>query len=280
MMQQIFVVDEATCVGCGECAADCPYGLIVMDGDRPHLPAEQAAMCVNCHHCLAICPTAAVTIHGCKPEDSLPLPGNKPTAEQMAMLIKSRRTTRRYQPESLTREEIDYLMETLAYAPTGVNNRGVLFTLIDDPKVMEVFRQATYKALQEKMDGGGLPAGMEYLEEAVKRAKESGIDTIFRGAPNFIIASSPQGGPSPEVDCHIALSYFELLAAGMGLGTVWSGLAKWSLTMLAPQLLQQLGIPESHSIGYMMAFGRPAVTYHRTVQRQNRAINRVTSFNS
>ena len=122
---------------------------------------------------------------------------------------------------------------------------------------------------------GGLQAGMEYLQEAVVKSMDSGQDIIFRGAPQFIIASAPKTGSSPEADCHIALSYFELMAASMGLGTVWSGLAKWSLTMFTPESLYKLGIPESYTIGYMMAFGRPAVIYHRTVQRENCHINRV-----
>jgi nitroreductase/NAD-dependent dihydropyrimidine dehydrogenase PreA subunit len=275
-MNKILAVNDETCIGCGECSADCPYGLIAMEGDRPVMDDSQAGMCVQCHHCLAICPTGALGIQGRKPSDSLKLPGNRPSAEQLAMLIKGRRTIRRYRSEPVSLEEIDFLLQTVAYAPTGVNNRQVLFTLIEEPRVMEEFRQATYRTLQAKIADGGLPAGMEYLEEAARRANDSGEDTIFRGAPHFLVASSPKDGPSPEVDCHIALSYFELLAASMGLGTVWSGLAKWSLTMIAPELLVKLGIPESHVIGYMMAFGRPAVTYHRTVQRENNNVHRVT----
>jgi hypothetical protein len=38
---------------------------------------------------------------------------------------------------------------------------------------------------------------------------------------------------------------------------------------------RKLNIPDSHIIGYMMLFGKPAVTYYRTVQRNNVKINRV-----
>ena len=71
------------------------------------------------------------------------------------------------------------------------------------------------------------------------------------------------------------LTYFELLAASMGLGTVWNGMAKWILTTYMPDTLKAMGIPESHAIGYMMSFGKPKVTYQRTVQRIGNAINRV-----
>ena len=277
-MEQLLAIDETICTGCGECALDCPYGLIEMKDDMPTMTSGQEAMCLRCHHCLAVCPTGALHIDSRNSDDSLPLPGDRPSAEQLATLMKGRRTIRRYLDQPVTREEIDFLLQTVAYAPTAINNRKVLFTIIDDPAVMDGFRQAVYAKLGKMIADGSLPKGMEYLEEAIRKAMDSGQDTIFRGAPHFVIASSPKAGPCPEVDCHIALSYFELLAASMNLGTVWSGLAKWSLTLLVPEFLPRLGIPESHSIGYMMAFGRPAVTYHRTVQRENANINRVTEF--
>jgi nitroreductase/NAD-dependent dihydropyrimidine dehydrogenase PreA subunit len=274
-LNPLLEVNDKTCIGCGECAQDCPYGLIEMKDDLPTMNKEQEGLCLKCHHCLAVCPAGALHIQGRNPAASLPLPGNRPSAEQLAMLIKGRRTIRRYRNEPVSRKEIDFLLNTVAYSPTAVNNRQVHFTVIEDPLAMEGFRKAVYSKLQSIIATGGLPTGMEYLEDAVRKSVDNGQDTIFRGAPHFIIASSPKTSFSPEVDCLIALSYFELLAVSMGLGTVWSGLAKWSLTTLAPELLVSLGIPESHSIGYMMGFGWPAVTYHRTVQRENMHINRI-----
>ena len=45
----------------------------------------------------------------------------------------------------------------------------------------------------------------------------------------------------------------------MGLGTVWDGLARWAFTDLMPEFSGKLGIPEDHTLGYVMDFGRPAV---------------------
>jgi hypothetical protein len=73
----------------------------------------------------------------------------------------------------------------------------------------------------------------------------------------------------------IALTYFELLASSAGLGTLWDGLAKWALTAILPEMTKKLGIPESHTLGYMMLFGKPAVQYYRTVQRGEPQVNRV-----
>jgi hypothetical protein len=52
----------------------------------------------------------------------------------------------------------------------------------------------------------------------------------------------------------------------------------WALTEFFPDLAGRLGVPKAHTIGYCMAFGRPAVRYHRTVQRGPAKLNLVESF--
>ena len=270
-----FTVDEKLCVGCGECAADCPYGVIVMAGGYPRLAPERQEMCIACQHCLAVCEPGALHIHGLNPEDSLPLAGNLPSPEQLATLMRGRRSVRRYATRPVASEQIDFLLDAVACAPTGINNRQVLFTVIDDPQIMENLRRLVYGTLDTIIREGRLPAGMEFFRAMVEDALNNGRDNIFRGAPHLLIVSAPENSPSPETDCHIALSYFELLAASMGLGTLWSGLAKWAMTMIAPELLARLAVPANHRVGYMMVFGHPAVTYHRTVQRTSEHVNRV-----
>lgn len=273
-----FAVDETKCIGCGECAADCPYGIIAMQGERPALIEARRDRCIACQHCLAVCPTGALAIGGVDPGRSITLAGNLPSARQLAVLMQGRRSVRRYTGEAVSGEEIGFLLDSVAHAPTGVNNRQVLLTVIDDPAVMEEFRSITYATLAAMIDEGRIPPGMELFAAMIADAVASGRDNIFRRAPHLLIASGPADCPSAEADCHIALSYFELLAAAMGLGTLWSGLAKWALTRVAPQLLRRLGVPESHEVGNMMVFGRPAVTYHRTVQRHDARFNRVGSL--
>ncbi|KAB2887765.1 MAG: 4Fe-4S dicluster domain-containing protein [Desulfobulbaceae bacterium] len=273
-----FSVDEELCIGCGECASDCPYGVIEMQGDSPRIAGEREGICIGCQHCLAVCGPGALSIHGLHPEDSLPLAGRLPTADQLAVLMQGRRSVRRYTGTPVAAGEIQFLLDTVACAPTGINNRQVLFTVIDDCQVMETLRRATYGSLDAVIREGRLPAGMEFFQAMVEDALKNGKDNIFRGAPHLLIVSAPKDSPSPEADCHIALTYFELLAASMGLGTLWSGLAKWALVMIVPEVLQRLGIPENHQVGYMMVFGYPAVTYHRTVQRASTHVNRVQAL--
>jgi len=79
-----FRIDEERCIQCGECALDCPSGVIAMDG-YPKMINESG--CIRCQHCLAVCPTAAVSILGKEPEASTALAGNLPDPASLALLI-------------------------------------------------------------------------------------------------------------------------------------------------------------------------------------------------
>ncbi|MFH2122218.1 MAG: nitroreductase family protein [Pseudomonadota bacterium] len=266
-----FRVDEERCIECGECAADCPAGVIVMDG-KPVFNEEGG--CFRCQHCLAICPTGAVSILGKNPDESQPLAGAFPTAAQMTSLIKGRRSVRRYRDEEVAAGLVDDLLDIAAHAPTGVNAQGVLFTVVKERTIMNVLRKEVMERLGKLKESGGLPEGFvgQYMGGAVKLWQEESRDIIFRGAPHLLITSAPKASPCPAQDTLIALTTFQMIAHAHGLGTVWDGMFMMVLS-LCPDLVERLGIPEQHLIGYAMVFGWPAVEYHRTVQRGSARIN-------
>ena len=274
-MHQHLAIDSRLCISCGECVLDCPAEIIEMGKEQPLVAPEMVENCIQCQHCLAVCPTGALSLHGFDPVNSIAIKGNIVSSEKLGVLMRSRRSIRRYLDEEVSAADISFLLETVAHAPTAKNNRGVHFSVIDDIKVMEALRRKVYVKMEAIYNNDGFPENMEMLARYIAQALENNTDVIFRGAPHLLIASSPKGGLSPAIDCHIALTYFELLAASMGLGTIWAGLARWVLTAFMPETLTAMGIPESHIIGHMMIFGKPKVTYHRTVQRTGNPINRV-----
>lgn len=261
-----FVVDTDTCVQCGECVADCLVRALEMGADGPEMSAQGAARCIRCQHCLAICPTGAVSILGRSPEQSEEFAGRLPSPESVLLLMRARRSVRRYLPEAVAPEQLDMLMESLAGAPTGVNNQGLLFHVVRDPAVMERIRQDTRTATQNALaqpGKGGIPERLlSYFE-----AFAAGEDTVFRGAPHMLVVSVRKDSPCAFADPFIALSYFELLAASMGLGAVWCGVAMQALFHIFPELGARVGIPADHQPGYVMMFGKTGVRYQRTVER-------------
>jgi nitroreductase len=198
------------------------------------------------------------------------LAGHLPSPEQVETLIRGRRSVRRFAPEPVASDTISRLLRTAAHAPTGRNNLGVRFTVVEDQATMKKLREETLAGIRDAVTAERLPKGLEFFAGIVK-AWDRGTDIIFRDAPHLLIVSAPKAGPTPVADGYIALCTFELMASSLGLGTLWNGFATWALVDIAPHVGAKLDIPESHELVYAMLFGHPAVQYHRTVQRDQDA---------
>ena len=270
-----FQVDREKCGGCGMCAADCPMGIITMEKGLPVIPTGNEERCIRCLHCFAICDSGAITMQGYRAEDIISLDEGLPSPAQMEVLIKSRRAIRNYLNENLEPDLIERMLEVTGYAPSGKNDRKLLFTVVDDLKVLARIREEAMAALSVLVESGRLPAGLEFFAEIVGSWQTGKIDILFRGAPHLLVVSSPHDAVSPLQDAVIALTTFELFAQSLGVGTVWNGLSKLTIADLVPTLRKQMGIPDDHLIGYAMGFGWPAVRYARTAPRPGPMINRV-----
>jgi len=51
--------DEDECIGCGQCAEDCPLEIITMQNDKP---VADESICIVCGVCLLHCPTDAAKL--------------------------------------------------------------------------------------------------------------------------------------------------------------------------------------------------------------------------
>lgn len=267
-------VDQELCIQCGACIDDCPFHILEITDGLPAPNPKRAHHCIQCQHCLAVCPTGALSILGVDPQLSWPLPESLPEPRQVEALMRGRRSIRHFRPEPLDPQLIQTMLRTVANAPTGKNRRECLFTVIEDRATMDAFRHKILEGLRQAVVDKRLTKELSYFRHVVS-AWDQGRDIIFRNAPHLLTVSVPSTVTTPDADMLIAMSYFELLAASHGVGTLWNAMIRWSFTVMLEDMYATLGIPADHVKGYFLLFGTPAVKYYRTVQRDEAMINRV-----
>jgi len=269
-----FKIDNEKCTKCGLCVEECPVRIIEMDS-VPFIREEKEKNCIKCQHCFAVCPTAAISIFGKNPEDSIAVTDEIPGAEEMTRLIKTRRSIRKYKNEEVDKDLIKDMLETAAYAPTGHNKNAVLFSVIDNKADLAKFRQMTYDAIKKAEENGTLADKYKWMLGLHKMWNTKGVDILFRNAPHMLITSAPSNISTPLTDAVIGLSYFELLANSNGVGVLWNGMINWVIDDIDPELKKAIGIPENHTVGSVLIFGKPATKYARSVQCDGEHVNNI-----
>lgn len=269
-----FVVDESKCIHCGLCKKDCISKIIKMD-DNKNPFIKNSERCIKCGHCIAVCPVGAISILNKKPEDSEQIYVQNP--DMVLNLIKSRRSIRHYKNENVDKQTLDKLKDMVKWVPTGVNAHKLHFSFIEDVDVMNELRGYVNNKILRALTKKPIKAVTEKFAPYLN-ALERGDDIIFRGAPHMVVVSNSIKAPCANEDSIIALSYFELYAQSLGLGTCWCGYAHMVIKMF-PELCDYFGIPEGYQAGYVMLFGNKDINYSRTTQPEECEITIVDKGN-
>lgn len=261
-----FKIDETKCVHCGLCEKDCITKVFTFDRNGfPRATNEQN--CIGCQHCMSICPAGAISVFDKNPENASKPWGEGFNSEMILNLIQSRRSCRQYKNQNVDAETMNKLKYMLNFPPTGCNYKKLQFSIIDNVKVMNEFRNHTNEKLKKILSTAPVKALTEKFSK-YKDAIFAGEDIIFRGAPHMIVASNSVKAPCAREDAVIALSYFELYANSLGLGTCWCGYAQ-ALLNAFPELCEFLDIKDGYLPGYVMLFGPKNVNYPRNIQPDN-----------
>ncbi len=262
-------IDESLCKKDGFCVSDCP-AVIIQQRDKESIPemvpgGEQ--ICLMCGHCVAVCSSGALN-HLRVPVDSCPpvQKENVINTEQAFQFLRSRRSIRRFKEKAPTKEQIQELIEVARYAPTGSNTQQVVWTVLTEKSDLKRIAELTVDWMRSAVENPP-PEGIASYFPLLIAAWDAGMDPITRDAPVLLVASTPGGARNSQVDLSIALSYLELAAVPMGMGTCWAGLAQAAL-LNSKQLQDFISLPESHTSHYPMMLGFPKFRYHRMPERK------------
>jgi nitroreductase/NAD-dependent dihydropyrimidine dehydrogenase PreA subunit len=289
-------IAPGTCTQCGACARICPSEVLLMDGGSIRVRGDSPLGCIACGHCMMVCPEAAITVHGrgISPEDLSPLPDpeDRSGADQLAALMQSRRSVRRFSDREVDAELVARIVELAATAPMGippwdigcvaVRGREEVRRIADEviqgyEGFLRVFKPWMLAAMRPFVGQAKYDMFAHFVQPLAKmyvRARREGRDMLFYDAPVLLIFHH---SPYADVaDAVIACTYAMLAAEAMGLGSTIIGGAP-PILQRNKALCQRLGIPAGNTPSVSLILGHPATHFLRTIRRRLTHVRTVCS---
>lgn len=259
-MEKKISVDKNKCIHCGLCIKDCLMSCIEFDDNKiPRYAQGAQERCIKCQHCMAICPVGALSYGDRNPENSSEV--NFGNSDDLLSLIKSRKSIRQYKKENIPQDKLNKIKEMLHYAPTGGNINCLHFTFVESQEKMAQIVKLTYEKLIEKN-------APDSLTQMCINGYKNGQDIIYRGAPAMVAVSIDESiaiKGCETTDPIIALSFIDLYAQSLGIGTLWCDMAL-NAAQQFPEVYSMLEIPKEYTLSYILMIGMPDIQYKRTVQ--------------
>ncbi|BEQ16926.1 nitroreductase family protein [Desulfoferula mesophila] len=269
----LLTIDDSKCKRDGICTKVCPRQLISQKTDDalPAIAPEKEVLCLACGQCVAVCPHGALNNRKAPLEDCLPLDKSLEVSwDQARQFLRSRRSIRAYKAQPLERATLQELIDNARYAPTGGNSQTVHWVVINGRDKLRQLSERTIAWMRQVVEQQSDPVLAGYYGPVVE-SWDTGHDSILRSAPALLIASSPGQNRNGLVDTSIALSYLELLALPLGLGTCWAGLLRGAMLNMEGMAME-MEVPEGNTWFYPMMIGYPQFKYQRLPERKKPSI--------
>ncbi len=273
---------EDKCTGCGLCAELC----IVYEKQNGRVTPVRTEICSQCGQCGATCPAGA--IEGTSNETKRITKAQwktLPSPESLQFLFRSRRSVRRYKPESLKQTDLEKILEAGRYTPTGVNRQGIHYTVVNDPDKIEELRKMAVPVMKKMfamavriahLPFSSLLLGKRQSEDlkghfgpAVKvifDRYQQGDDRLFYHAPALILTHGEKQDDTMVFSCHVALFNCSMMAHLMGIGCMLNSYALMTINNNA-RIKRWLGIPKGDKCFGAMTLGYQRVEYKTLVKR-------------
>lgn len=277
-------VDIDKCKGCGQCVKVCPAIVFELKEKRSRVVDGEG--CYACGHCWAVCPEEAVFQQEVATTTSIK-PGPDPAvpADALQLLIRERRSTRLFNDQDVSPEQLLQILEAGRYAPTASNRQDVNYIVLSDPQklselrsLVESFMEKTFKAMQNKvvalfyrMKHGGPAVDLLHHYAAayrfLKSRKEKNAYFPLPFGSAVILTHAQAFDRMAQFNCSVALYTCSLMAHALGLGSCFMGFVQIGGNM-DQRIREWLGVPKENQVYGAMVVGHADIKYRRLVERR------------
>jgi len=287
MMEVTLSINADTCIKCGKCVKICPSKIILQTGNDAPATVESSKGCISCGHCVAVCSTGSVMHSEFAAEKVHPIDyALYPSAEQMMLLCKARRSNRAFSKKVIPAETLDLILEAAHRAPTASNMQQVEFTLITDPEKLRLINEFTmgvFSSAVKKLSNPFLkpflkrimPDAYRYLPmfDRMMREHKNGNDPILRKATAVILIHTPKTNRFGCEDANLAYQNGSLMAETLGVSQFYMGFVRSAIKQEKHGSLEKLmGI--DGTIHSAMALGIPVFRYLNYIDKKEIVVNK------
>ncbi len=278
-------VDARACIQCGACVRVCAIADVfeIRDGASVAVRPEK---CWGCGQCVSVCPVDAID-HDAFPLEKCPLVdnGRQPTGEQLAILMRARRSARTFAERPVPRDIVRDLASVSRWGPSAQNSQDVDWIAIDDRARITEMSKATLDEIRRfshlmrhpllrgilrlflgreltKSAGSNPRAGEELLDRWAK-----GLDPVFYNAPVVLVGHTRSRRAFARDDAIYAAYNLMLAAERQGLSTCQIGIFQMTAEH-SNKVRRMLGLSEGRTAQVTLVLGYPLHPFRRLVPRR------------
>jgi nitroreductase len=163
---------------------------------------------------------------------------------ELDVCIKGRRSVRSYTDESVSKEQVEAVLEAGVWAPTAMQREPCRFIVIENKELIKYVSDETKPLAKQRF-----PTYAKHLSTE--------DDVICYNAPVLILVCTEkdQFTDNNLADSVLATENMFLKAYELGLGTCYMGFV--SLLKSKPDVLKKMGVPENYDLMVPLILGHP-----------------------